>query len=55
MTIVLSTIQIGLFILAAIGLIAYVHRVMLWSQLMEVGSVIIIVMVTLYLICKVIN
>ncbi|WP_311408278.1 hypothetical protein [Liquorilactobacillus uvarum] len=55
MTIVLSIIQIVLFILAAIGLAAYIHQIKLWSQFIEVSSIIIIVVVTTYLIWKVIN
>ncbi|KRM04381.1 MAG: hypothetical protein ABF804_10635 [Liquorilactobacillus ghanensis] len=55
MAVALIILQIGLFILTAIALIAYIHFELVWSQLMEVAGGLIIIGATCLLIWKLVN
>ncbi|KRM89710.1 hypothetical protein FD21_GL000003 [Liquorilactobacillus vini DSM 20605] len=50
MTVALTILQIGLFIITAIALIAYIHLELNWSQFLEVTGGLIIFEVTGWLI-----
>jgi hypothetical protein len=55
MAVLLIVLQIGLFIITAIALIAYIHLDLNWSQFLEVASGLVIIGLTGWLIWQLVN